>query len=128
MTRASQLSAPFNSILASCDRAIRTVLALVLGGTNAMPDHRRGLWEAAVVLLGAIAVAGFILAPMAALVVVIGCAALWFLGLVGDAFRGRVDGLLLWWAAVFPLGYYFASFPREQSVVTLDRVVVVVAF
>ena len=68
------------------------------------------------------------MALMAALVVVVACSALWFLAMVGDAFRGRSEGILIWWAAVFPLGYYFLSFPREQSLVTLDRVVVLGAF
>jgi hypothetical protein len=91
-------------------------------------DQRTGLFEAILVVAGAIAVAGFILVPTAGLVVVIGFVALWFLALLGEAFCGRIDGILLWWAAVFPLGYYFGSFPRERSIVTLDRVVVLVAF
>ena len=128
MTRASHLSAPFSSMLANCGQAVRTVFIPMLGGASATPDHRLRLWEAVLVLLGAIAVAAFTLVPMAALVVVVACAALWFLAMVGDAFRGRSEGILIWWAAVFPLGYYFLSFPREQSLVTLDRVVVLVAF
>jgi O-antigen ligase len=127
MTRASQPFAPFHSILANCGDAIRTVLIPMLGGKSATPDHRRRLWEVAIILLGATAVATITLLPMAALVLVAGCAALWFLGMVGDAFRGRLEALLLLWAAVFPLGYYFLSFPREQSLVNLDRVVVLVA-
>src|SRR5229473_4759584 len=83
--------------------------------------------EAVFVLVGAIAVAGCILVPEAGLVVVIGCVALWFLALVGEAVRGRIDGILLWWAGAFPLGYYFLSFPRERSIVTLDRVVILLA-
>src|SRR5712692_5381988 len=43
--------------------------------------------EAVFVLVGAIAVAGCILVPEAGLVVVIGCVALWFLALVGEAVR-----------------------------------------
>ena len=127
-TRASHLSAPLNSMLANCGQAIRTVLIPVLGGASAPSDYRLKWWEAALVLLGAIAVAAFTLVPMAALVVVAACAALWFLGTVGDALRGRLEGILLCWAAVFPLGYYFLSFPREQSILNLDRVVVLVAF
>jgi O-antigen ligase len=97
----------------------------MLGGTPGTPRYRL---EVAIILLGAIAVAAFTLVPTAGLVVVIGCAALWFLAMVGDALRGRLEGILLWWAAVFPLGYYFLSFPREQSLVNLDRVVVLLAF
>jgi O-antigen ligase len=84
--------------------------------------------EAALVLVGAIAVAGCILVPEAALVVVGGCVAVWFLALVGEAFRGRIEGILLCWAAALPLIPYFLSFPREHSIVTLDRVAILVAF
>ena len=97
-------------------------------GMSIPEDQRTGLFEAILVVAGALAVAGFILVPEAGLVVVVGCVALWFLVLVGEAVRGRIDGILLWWAAVFPLGYYFGSFPRERSIVTLDRVVVLVSF
>ncbi len=65
---------------------------------------------------------------MAGLAVIGGCVALWFLVLVGEALRGRIDGILLWWAAALPLGPYFLSFPREQSIVTLDRVAILFAF
>src|SRR6266849_2179899 len=83
--------------------------------------------EALFVLVGAIAVAGCILVPEAGLVVVIGCVALWFLALVGEAVHGRIDGILLCWAAALPLGPYFLSFPRDHSIVTLDRVVILFA-
>src|SRR6266478_8356173 len=84
--------------------------------------------EAVFVLVGAIAVAGCILVPEAGLVVVIGCVALWFLALVGEAVRGRIDGILLCWAAALPLGPYFLSFPRQHSLVTLDRAAILFAF
>jgi hypothetical protein len=35
---------------------------------------------------------------------------------------GRIEPLILSWMLIFPLGYYFLSFPAEKSVVTLDRV------
>jgi O-antigen ligase len=91
-------------------------------------DHRTFSLEAVLLLVGAIAVGGCILVPEAGFVVVVGCVGLWFLALVGDALRGRIDGILLWWAGAFPLGYYFAAFPREHSIVNLDRVVILVAF
>src|SRR6267143_2366089 len=84
--------------------------------------------EGVFVLVGAIAVAGCILVPEAGLVVVGGCAAVWFLALVGEAVRGRIDGILLVWAAALPLIPYFLSFPREHSIVTLDRVAILFAF
>jgi O-antigen ligase/polysaccharide polymerase Wzy-like membrane protein len=80
------------------------------------------------VLVGATAVAGCILVPEAGLVVVGGCVALWFLALVVDAVRGSLDGILLCYALAFPFGYCLLSFPREHSIVTLDRVVILGAF
>jgi O-antigen ligase len=100
----------------------------MFSGISIPADHRTFSLEAVLVLVGAIAVAGCILVPEAGLVVVVGCVALWFLALVGDAVRGRIDGILVWWAGAFPLGYYFAAFPREHSIVNLDRVIMLVAF
>src|SRR5258708_12162682 len=100
----------------------------MLSGISTLAEQRARLLEAVLVIGGAIAVAYCVLVPKVGLVVVIACTAGWFLGLVGDALRGRLDGILLWWAGAFPLGYYFLSFPREHSIVTLDRVVVLVAF
>jgi len=94
-----------------------------------IPTQQRILsLEAVFVLVGAIAVAGCILMPEAGLVVVGSCLALWFLTLLGEAVRGRIDGILLVWVAALPLIPYFLSFPREHSLVTLDRVVVFFAF
>ncbi|OLE58203.1 MAG: hypothetical protein AUG13_00250 [Chloroflexi bacterium 13_1_20CM_2_59_7] len=91
-------------------------------------ELRPGSLEAVLILVGAIAVAGCILAPTAGLLVVIGCAALWFVALVSDVFRGRFDGIMLLWAGAFPFGYTLLLFPREHPIVTLDRVVILVAF
>src|SRR5712691_11339788 len=91
-------------------------------------EHRPSLSGAALVLAGAIAVAGFILVPEAGLLIVIACLALGSLRAVGNVFRGRFDGILLCWAGAFPFGYCLLSFPREGSIVTLDRVVILVAF
>jgi O-antigen ligase len=94
-----------------------------------IPTQQRILsLEAVFVLVGAIAVAGCVLMPEAGLVVVGGCLALWFLTLLGEAVRGRIDGILLVWAAALPLIPYFLSFPREHSIVTLDRVAILFAF
>jgi O-antigen ligase len=100
----------------------------MLSSISIPAEQRSFSLEAVLVLVGAIAVAGFVLVPEAGLVVVIGCVALWFLALVGDALRGRIDGMMLCWAAALPLVPYFLSFPRAHSIVTLDRVVVFVAF
>src|SRR5260370_1650473 len=80
------------------------------------------------ILVGAIVVAGCILVTQAGLVAVGGCAALWFLALVVDAVRGSLDGILLCYALAFPFGYCLLSFPREHSIVTLDRVVILGSF
>src|SRR5713226_543895 len=84
--------------------------------------------ELVFVLVGAIAVAGFILVLEAGLAVVGGCAALWILALVVDAVRGSLDGILLCYALAFPFGYCLLPFPREHSIVTLDRVVILASF
>jgi O-antigen ligase len=45
-----------------------------------------------------------------------------FVGLSYEVLRGRCDFVVMGWMLIFPLGYYFLSFPREHPVVTLDRV------
>jgi O-antigen ligase len=97
------------------------------GGTFMLTEGHTRQLEGVLVIAGGIVVATFILMPQAGLWVAIGFIALWFSRLIVSGLCGRLDGLLLWWAAVFPLGYYFASFPREQAIVTLDRGVVAVA-
>src|SRR6266404_3635388 len=83
--------------------------------------------EALLILLGAIAVACLILIPQAGLLAIVGCAALGFVAVVNNVLRGRIDGLVSWWSALFPLTY-FASFPREHPIVTPQRLVVLGAF
>jgi len=39
-------------------------------------------------------------------------------------FVGSAELVFLVWVLIFPLGYYFLSYPSEHSIVTLDRVVV----
>ena len=38
---------------------------------------------------------------------------------------GKIEPAILTWVLIFPLGYYFLSFPREQSIITLDRVLAI---
>lgn len=38
------------------------------------------------------------------------------------ALNGKIDPIILTWVLIFPLGYYFLSFPRERSIITFDRV------
>jgi O-antigen ligase len=89
-----------------------------------LANRRNSLFESVAFATGAVAVAGMILFPQAAVIIPIGLLVIALLGVTADVFRGRIDGLLLFWAAVCPLGYYFASFPRQRSIVTLDRVVI----
>ena len=37
---------------------------------------------------------------------------------------GACDGILLAWALLFPLGYYFLSYPRDRPVLQFDRTIV----
>src|SRR5262249_49355036 len=91
-------------------------------------DRRAGLLEGVLIAVGGVAIAFLILVPEAALLAVLCCLAVGFVWVASSVFHGRVDGVLLWWAAVFPLGYYFISFPREQAIITLDRLVAFLAF
>ncbi len=98
----------------------------MFSGISIPAEQRTFSLESAFILIGAVAVACCVLVPAAGLVVVIGCAALWFVALVSDVFRGRFDGIMLLWAVAFPFGYTVLLFPREHSIVTLDRVVILV--
>jgi O-antigen ligase len=40
---------------------------------------------------------------------------------VASTLAGRVEAMILNWVLLFPLGYYFVSFPMEKAVVTFDR-------
>jgi hypothetical protein len=46
------------------------------------------------------------------------CVALY---LFAATLNGKIDPTILTWVLIFPLGYYFLSFPREKSIITLDR-------
>jgi len=91
-------------------------------------EQRTRLYEGFLVLLGAATVAGIVLKPELGLVVFVASAALWIIGLVGEALSGRCEPLILLWLAAFPLGYSFLSLPREGSIITLERVVTGFAF
>lgn len=99
----------------------------MFNGISIPAEQRTFPLESAFILIGAIAVACCVLVPEVGLVIVIACVTLWFLALVSDALQGRIDGILLCWAAALPLVPYFLSFPRAHSIVTLDRVVIFVA-
>jgi O-antigen ligase len=42
------------------------------------------------------------------------------------ACEGNLSPMVFTWVAIFPLGYYFLSFPRERPLFTLDRFIVAV--
>lgn len=58
----------------------------------------------------------------------LGCGALLALVLLfyitSQVLEGQIEPLLLLWAGIFPLGYYFLTFPRSQALITFDRVTV----
>ena len=99
----------------------------MINGISVPAEQRTRFLEGLLVLVGAIAVASFILVPEAGLLVVIACAALWFIAVVCEVFQGKIEGLVSCWAAFFPLGY-FILFPREHPIVTVQRLVVLGAF
>jgi hypothetical protein len=47
-------------------------------------------------------------------------------GLLVAVLHGRGEPLVLSWILIFPLGYYFLSYPREHSLVTLDRALIAI--
>jgi O-antigen ligase len=100
----------------------------MLSGISIPVQHRPTLSEAALVVAGATVVAGFVLLPKAGLIFLIACVVLLFFAALSEVFHGRLDRILLFWAAALPLGPYFGSFPRQQAIVTLDRAVILLAF
>ena len=42
--------------------------------------------------------------------------------------KGECDRIVVAWVLLFPLGYYFLSFPRERPVIQFDRTIVLVLF
>jgi len=90
-------------------------------------EDSRSRWGWAIlVLLGAMAIAAIILSPQTGWVAVGLCGAVVLLSLASDLFRGRIDRMLVGWAALFPLGM-FCAFPREHAFVTLEREMLVLA-
>src|SRR5919198_1193427 len=90
-------------------------------------EQRSRLLEALLVLVGAIAVACVVLVPKVGLLALAGCAALGFLGVIFEVFRGRIGAILVSWAGLFPLRSLL-SFPPDRSILTPERVVILLAF
>ena len=78
------------------------------------------------ILLAAAAVSTVFLVPLAWIGVAVLLGVLIVLYLAAATLDGRVEALLLFWVAVFPLGYYFVTFPRLRAIITLDRIMVAV--
>jgi len=75
-----------------------------------------------------LAACGTLLLFVPKMLVVMGVAAVMALALAifvaGLVLHGRVDLFVLGWVLIFPLGYYFLTFPRDRPILTLDRAVV----
>lgn len=68
-----------------------------------------------------------VLKPIVGLSIIGAAAGVCVLGyLFTTTLRGKIEPMVLTWVLIFPLGYYYLSFPREQSIVTLDRVLPIV--
>jgi O-Antigen ligase len=93
-----------------------------------IPQATRISWsEYGLVLAGALAVACFILVPRSGFPVLIGVGTLGVLAIGREVFRGRIDPIVVWWAALYPFSY-FVSLPREHPIVTPQRLIVFTAF
>ena len=84
------------------------------------------LWRRWYVLLCLPVVAAFLHFPKLWVVAAAGVIAACMLAvfIAANALHGRVDSLVLGWVLVFPLGYYVLTFPRERSILTLDRALI----
>src|SRR6266704_983958 len=90
-----------------------------------------GVWSgksrnnvAPLILVAAMMVSALFLFPITWIAVAALLGIVVVLYLLASALDGKVEVPLLFWVAVFPLGYYFASFPRERAIITLDRVMI----
>jgi O-antigen ligase len=98
---------------------------MTLENVSAFPKRlsARSQWSAFAVLT-----AIFLLCIKAPSLLVLALGALLVLpALLYLAFRlidGDAELVMLLWVGIFPLGYYFLSFPRDQAIITFDRVAV----
>ncbi len=84
--------------------------------------------EATLLMVGACGTAAIVLfAEKALLYVGLAVGAALLLAYALSAFvSGNSQGLIPVWVLLYPLGYYFLSFPREHPIVTLDRAFVAI--
>src|SRR6267378_2571483 len=90
-----------------------------VGAWPARSYNRRAL----IFLLSAAAVCAFFLAPIARIAAVALLGGLFVLYLIATTLDGRIDVPLLFWVAMFPLGYYLFFLLREP-LLTLDRIMI----
>ncbi len=87
-------------------------------------SHHRGKLLLTLAVLVAVAVP-FLVPPTLFIAALLGVAALpLVLYILWRIFDGSAEPVLLGWVLLFPLGYYFLSYPTDHPIVTLDRVVV----
>src|SRR5260370_24488936 len=94
MTKTGHVSVSLNSIPLSFGKAVQSFFIPILRGISTAAEHPPSMWEGALVLVGAIAVACFVLAPTAGLVVWVWCVVLWFVSWVSEGFLGRLEGIM----------------------------------
>src|SRR5712691_2283075 len=80
----------------------RTIVLWVIAGTTVLSLCLPGAWFGYAALLG-----------LSVLVLVY---------VVAATLQGRVGNVIVGWVLIFPLGYYFLSYPSERPLITLDRV------
>jgi O-antigen ligase len=85
-----------------------------------------GVPEAAFIAVTAGLTAAAIVVPSLGLVFLVVAAVALILWIAVRFLHGNTEPLALLWVLIFPLGYYFASFPREKAVLTLDRAVITI--
>jgi O-antigen ligase len=76
------------------------------------------------ILVAATVVSALFLFPITWIAVAALLGVVVILYLVASMLDGKVEVPLLFWVAVFPLGYYFVPFPRERAIITFDRIMV----
>jgi O-antigen ligase len=89
---------------------------------------RTGVPEAAFIAVTAALTATAILAPSVGLAFLLLPVIALILWVALRFLHGNTEPVALLWVLIFPLGYYFASFPREKSIFTLDRALVMLLF
>jgi O-antigen ligase len=80
-------------------------------------SHSYVLLAIAAIVAFALLLPAKLLALAFALIVLLGIA----FGLLLEVLRGRGAWIIVTWILIFPLGYYFLTFPKEHTLISLDR-------